>query len=330
MPEIRHALVTALLSKKNMDTLTRLIEPGEVTFCAPEDGEKIKGAIKTADVAILNSDLDETILTGQKLKWIHSFRAGLDQSARPEVFERGIILTGSAGRSAPALAEHALFFMLNLSYDISLILKAQADHRWSANRELYFKSGLFGKTIAILGLGKTGCEVARLAKCFNMKVLGWRRSAGLPENVDEVYSSDRGDSILPMLSEADYVVLCAELNDSTWHVIGKKELSCMKPSAFMVNIGRGELIDEPALIEALQSGKIAGAGLDTFEVEPLKDANPLWDMPNVIITPHVTPRLPDRDDRAFDYILQNVEAYRRGSGFVNRLSEKSIYSKQSS
>ncbi len=327
MPEIHSALVTTHLTPENQEKLRKALEPAEVVFCKPDDTEIIAEAIQKTDVAILNSDVDELILSGPNLRWIHCSRAGVDKSAKPEIFERGIILTSSSGRSAPALAEHSLMFMLGLTYDIPLLMKAKAEHRWAATREYFYKTGMYGKTIGILGLGKTGCEVARLAKAFDMKVLGWRRSTEVPENVDVVYSSDRQDSLQPLLEASDYIVLCAELNDHTWHILGKQEFECMKPSAFVINMGRGELIDEPVMIEALQNGKIAGAGLDTFEVEPLPKENPLWELENVLITPHITPRLPDREERALDYALQNIEAYRNGSGFVNRLTQKGIYTK---
>jgi phosphoglycerate dehydrogenase-like enzyme len=130
-----------------------------------------------------------------------------------------------------------------------------------------------------------------------------------------------------MLAECDYVVLSVELNNETFHMIGKDEFSAMKDSAFLVNMGRGELVDELEMIEALQSGTIAGAGLDTFEKEPLDQDNPLWDMQNVIITPHITPMLPDREERSLEYVYQNIEAYRTGSDFVNQLSQKNVYSR---
>ncbi|MBU7595758.1 D-2-hydroxyacid dehydrogenase [Metabacillus halosaccharovorans] len=327
MQEIYNALVTTYLTPENEEKLRKALEPAEVVFCKPNETEVIAEAIKKVDVAILNSDVDDLILTGPNLRWIHCCRAGLDKSAKPEIFERGIILTSSSGRSAPALAEHAMMFMLTLTYDIPQLMKAKAERRWAATREYSFKTGMYGKTVGILGLGKTGCEVARLAKMFDMKVLGWRRSTEVPENVDVVYSSDRQDSLQTLLESSDYVILCAELNDDTWHMLDKKEFDWMKPSSFVINMGRGELIDESVMIEALKHGKIAGAGLDTFEVEPLPNESPLWDMENVIITPHITPRLPDREERAMEYVYQNIEAYRKGSGFVNRLSQRNMYTK---
>lgn len=327
MPDINKVLVTASLKPENQEKLGAVLAPAEVTFCRPQDHEVIGETMKTADVAILESDLDEVILAGPNLKWVHCCRAGLDKSARPEIFDRGIIVTSSSGRSAPALAEHALMFMLSLTYDVPLLLRAQADHHWAATREYFYKTGLYGKTIGIVGMGKTGCEVARLAKAFDMQVLGWRWSKEWPEHFDKVYSAQNGDSLQPLMEVCDYLVLSVELNDDTWHLIGKKELAWLSPNSYVINMGRGELVDEPELIRALQEGRIAGAGLDTFEVEPLPEHSPLWDLPNVLITPHITPRLPDREERALEYVYQNVEAYRNGSGYVNQLTKRSVYTK---
>ena len=330
MPEIHSALVTThpvFLSHENQEKLRKALEPAEVIFCTPDDTETISKAIQKVDVAILNGDIDDLILTGPNLRWIHCCRAGLDKSARPEIFERGIVLTSSSGRSAPALAEHALMFMLALTYDLPMLMRAKDERRWAANREYFFKTGMYEKTAGIIGLGKTGTHLAKLLKQFDMKVLGYRRSTEVPEYVDTVFSSNRGDSLEPILRESDYIILCTELNDQTWRLIGEKELAMMKPSAHIINIGRGELIDEAAMIKVLQAGDIEGAGLDTFEEEPLPFDNPLWELPNVIITPHITPRLPDREERMLDYVFQNIEAYKRGEGFVNRLTEESIYTK---
>ena len=325
MAEIKEALVTALMSKESLEQLEKALAPAKMTFCMPFDREGVAEAAKRADVAILNGDLNDDILAGENLKWIHCCHAGLDRSARPEVFERGIILTSSSGRSAPALAEHVLMFCLALTYELPMLQRAQREHRWAASREYAMKRGMYQKTAGILGLGKTGQETARLMKQFDMTVLGWRRGTGSVENVDQVYSSQRGDDLKELLSRCDYVILCLELNDETYHLMGEEEFAAMKDTAFLVNMGRGKLVDEPAMIRALQEGRIAGAGLDTFEREPLEEDNPLWDMENVIITPHVTPQLPDREQRMLSYVLENIKAYREGGEFVNRLGEQNIF-----
>lgn len=329
MSEIKKALVTACLKPENREKLRKALAPAEVIFCAPSDPDApqiIAEAVQTADVCILNGDLDASILAGAQIKWIHCCHAGLDRSARPEVFERGIVLTGSSGRSAPALAEHVLMFLLSFTYNLPLLLQAQARRRWDDARACMQKTALHGKTIGVIGLGNTGREVACLAKALDMTVLGWRRSKSPVACVDEVYASEENADLNAMLARCDFVVLCIELNDKTFHMMRAGQFCAMKSTAFLINMGRGKLIDEAALVHALRTGEIAGAGLDTFEVEPLPVESPLWEMPNVIITPHCTPALPDREERMLDYVYQNIRAYREGGAFVNRLTEKNIFS----
>lgn len=328
MPEIKKALVTAYISEENKEKMRAALAPAEVVFKLFVDKDGIAEAAKDIDVAILNGDLDDSILASPNLRWVHCCRAGVEKSARPEVFERGIILTSSSGRSAPALAEHALMFMLALTYDLPMLLRAQSERRWAVSREYFMKTGLYKKTVGIIGLGKTGREVARLAKGFDMRVLGWKRSAAAVENVDRVYASAEGEGIDELLRESDYVVLCVELNNDTYHLLNAEKLALMKKSAFLINMGRGKLVDEAALCAALADGAIAGAGLDTFEVEPLPQDSPLWEMPNVIITPHITPQLPDREERMLSYVFENIRAYREGGRFVNRVTERNMLTKE--
>lgn len=328
MPEIKKVLVTAYIGEENKEKLRRALAPAEVTFRMFTDKEGIAEAARDVDVAILNGDLYDSILASGALRWVHCCRAGVEKSARPEVFERGIILTSSSGRSAPALAEHALMFMLSLTYDVPMLLAAQAERKWAVSREYFMKTGLYRKTIGVIGLGKTGREVARLAKAFDMRVLGWKRSATPVENVDRVYASAEGESVDELLRESDYVVLCVELNDDTWHLMGRERLALMKKSAFLINMGRGGLVDEAALADALRDGVIAGAGLDTFEVEPLPADSPLWGMRNVMITPHITPQLPDREERMLSYVFENIRAYRGDGKFVNRVTERNMLTRR--
>ncbi len=330
MPEIKEALVTVYASKESLQQLTAALAPAKVTYCLPYGPgaqEKIREACKTCDVAIFNGDYDEAILDNPNIKWIHCCRAGLDKSAKPEIFERGIILTSSSGRSAPALAEHAVMFMMAMTYDLPLLYRKQQEHVWNATREYSMRTSMIKKTLGIVGLGKTGSELVKLARAFDMRILAYDRNRREVEGVERVYASAEGDSINEMLAQCDYVVLCVELNNSTYHIIGKEQLAAMKNTAYLINMGRGALVDEPEMIEALKNVGIAGAGLDTFEQEPLPADSPLWDLPNVLITPHITPQLPDREERMLSYVYQNLKAYREGDEFVNRVMPSNIFTR---
>lgn len=326
MPELREVLLTAQFRPSLMKRLEDALAPAVIHRCRPDDREAIEAVIDRVDAAILTGDAEGYIIAGKNLKWVHCAHAGLDKSARPEVFRRGIILTGSAGRSAPALAEHVLTFMLALTYDVPMLLRAQREHRW-CSEALASRSAMTGKTVGIIGMGNTGRAVVKLLNAFDMRILAWRRKPQAQEGVEKVYCAASGDRLETVLGQCDYVVLCCGLNDETWQIMNADTLRAMRREAVLINIGRGRLVDEAALIEALRTGVIAGAGLDNFAVEPLSEDSPLWDMPGVLITPHATPSVPDREDRAVSYILQNIAAFRGNGEFVNRLTQRDVFTK---
>jgi phosphoglycerate dehydrogenase-like enzyme len=142
-----------------------------------------------------------------------------------------------------------------------------------------------------------------------------------------LYSQDAGQKPDKLLQESDFIVLSLPLTDVTYHMIGERELKMMKPTAFLINMARGPIVDEKALIQALNDGEIAGAGLDTFEQEPLPAESPIWDTPNVLITPHFTPPMPDRTARSLDIIAENVRRYCSGEEMLNMLTERDIFTK---
>ncbi|NHN29019.1 D-2-hydroxyacid dehydrogenase [Paenibacillus sp. S3N08] len=325
--KIKTVLTTVDYSGTHLDRLMEAFSPAHVIHVDRRDAAGIASALEEADVALLQGDLDERFLEAPKLRWIHCDHAGLNKSARPEVFEKGILVTSSAGRSAPVLAEHVMFFSLALSYHFPTFYKAQQDHQWGIPGQDQLR-GLYGKTMGILGLGHTGTELALRAKAFNMRVLGYRRSVtDVPANVDKLFCADRGDTFDELLRESDIVALVLPLSNATHHLIGKRELQLMKRSAYLVNLARGAVIDQTALLEALREGSIAGAGLDTFAAEPLPADSPLWDAPRTLITPHCTPAVPDRTARSLDIICRNIAAYRAGEPMMNQLTVKDIYTK---
>ncbi|MCU6796549.1 D-2-hydroxyacid dehydrogenase [Paenibacillus sp. WQ 127069] len=325
--EIKNVLVTVEYAENHMARLKEALSPANIIHLSTKDASGIEEALKIADVALLHGDLDDRFLNAPNLRWIHCDHAGLNKSARPEVFEKGIIVTSSAGRSGPVLAEHVMYFSLALTYRFTSFYAAQQAHQWGIPGQNNLR-GLYGKTMGILGLGNTGKELALRAKAFNMRVLGYRRSLSeIPEHVDKLFCADRGDTLDELLRESDIVALVLPLSNETHHLIGKRELELMKPSAFLVNLARGAVVDENALLLALREGTIAGAGLDTFSSEPLSADSPLWDAPNTLITPHCTPAVPDRNGRSLEFIRHNIHAYRTGGVMVNQLSERDIYTK---
>lgn len=322
MAEIKRVLSTVLYKEEQVNKLREIFKPAEVIHLDAGDVEGIAEVLKTVDVAVMGTDRDERVLSAPNMRWIHFDHAGLNRIARQEILERDLIITGSAGRSAPALAEHALYFMLSFTFAFPVFYKAQLEHHYITDPQLRDSLRcLHGRTVGIIGMGNTGKELAMRAKALGMQVLGYRRHSGdVPSSVDRIYSKDLGDSIDELLKLSDFVVLALPLTNDTYHLISRRELQMMKSTAYLVNIARGAIIDESALLEALDNGWIGGAGLDTFEQEPLPADSPLWEAPNTIITPHVTPQVPDRTGRSIEIIAENVRRYRENQPMLNRLT----------
>ena len=329
MNTINAVLCTVQYEREMLDKIEKAFSPARVYFYSPDDSNGIKSVIHKVDVAVLNSDLDDLILQGENLKWIHCSHSGLTKSARKEVFERNIILTGAAGRSAPSLAEHALFFALAFTYDVYRLHAAQTEHNWDRFAKQFSNSrGLNGKTMGIIGYGNTGQALAKRAKALDMNVIVYSRSIREKfDFADEYYSMDNGDNFEILLPKSDFLVLCCHLSNETYHMIDDKQFHMMKKSAVLINMARGGVVNEKALYKALREKVIAGAGCDVFEHEPLPHESPLWDLQNIIITPHMTPRVPSIYGNALNILLDNVERYKKGESMKNRLSERDMFTK---
>jgi phosphoglycerate dehydrogenase-like enzyme len=309
------------------ERLLAAVRPAEIISVDPGDKAALDQALDRADIAILAGDLDERFLHAPKLRWVHCDHAGLNHSARPEVFHRGLIVTGSAGRSGPALAEHVMMFALLLSARYWIFADAQRRGEWLRTPEMSSLRPLSGRTMGIIGMGHTGIELVRRAKAFNMKVLGYRRRDLMaPPGVDRMYSADRGEGLDELLAKSDILALVVNLSNSTRHLIGARELAQLPAGALVINLARGEVIDQDALVAALASGHLAGAGIDVTTPEPLPAGHPLWSVPNLLITPHFTPVLPDRSARSLDIIVENFRRYRAGEPMLNQLTAADVYS----
>lgn len=323
---IERVLCTLPFSDEFVDQVRAAVAPAEFIYCAPNDADAIAKALDTVDVAIISGDLDDRFIAAPKLKWVHCNHSGLTKSAHPEVFNKGIKITGAAGRSAGALAQHGFYFALALTFDSRALFANQAAHIWRGIPNYGDRLGLAGKTLGIVGLGHTGREMALLGQAFHMKVVVYTRSIQ-PEqpNVDVLLCSERGDTLDMLIDQADVIMLATQLTDETYHMFSDREFKRMRNSAYIINMARGPVIDEAALIRALETGEIAGAGLDVFSKEPLPADAPIWDAPNVIITPHMTPALPDRTQRSIDMIVENIARYRGGQPLLNALSERDVF-----
>ncbi|MGG3641121.1 D-2-hydroxyacid dehydrogenase [Bacillus gobiensis] len=265
--------------------------------------------IKEAEIIVgWRKGLDELCLTpDSKLRWLQSWSAGINYLPLEKLAEKNVNVTNASGVHAYPISETIFALMLSLTRKIHTYIRNQASKTWD---EEDIKLEIHHKTIGIIGIGAIGKETAKIAKAFSMTVLGVRNSNKPEEYVDEMYTTDELHSVLP---RCDYVVVTLPLTADTHHLFSYEQFKQMKPSAFFINIGRGELANEKELIQALQDQQIAGAGLDVFSTEPLEENNPLWDMANVIITPHTAGLTEFYEKRVIeDIFLPNLTAYLDG------------------
>lgn len=324
MPKIDRIVTNLPWQTHHKERLEKAANGAAVTYVDPADKAGLNAALADATVALIMGR--PNLEAAPKLKWLHLDAAGLDGIARPNFIESGVVITGSAGRSAPALSEHIFFFMLSHAYQVRTILDAQDHHVWGYPGQDNMKA-LYDQTIGIIGMGNTGRTLAPMAKAFGMHVIAYSRKAYDGPGVDVMLSAENGDSIERLYRESDYIAMCAALTDKTYHMIGEPEIALMKPTAVICNVGRGKTIDEAALLAALREGRLGGAGLDTFDVEPLPKDSPVWDTPNLIATPHFTPPCPDKLGRSLDIMIENILLFLADKPLKNSLTMDDLYTK---
>ena len=253
-----------------------------------------------------------TLSMAPNVKWVYTPSAGIDHLDLEMMRERGITLTNAAGAHAIPIAEFVMMFILTHMKQ-SRILMNYAREDYEATEQTKLEE-LDGKTMAIVGLGSIGQETAKRAKAFGMRVIGSRRRPQPTKYVDVVVSDDEWHKLLP---DADVIVIATPLTDITRGMVDATAFAKMKPSAYIVNVARGQVINTEDLIVALCENRIAGAGLDVLPEEPLPAEHPLWDAPNVWITPHISYSSPKTRGRMMDLFITNLERYMHGQKLLN-------------
>jgi phosphoglycerate dehydrogenase-like enzyme len=248
----------------------------------------------------------ELLKLAKNLKWLHLPSAGADGYTRYELYcnKEEIQISNSSGVFGLPIAEHIFAMILSHNHNLQDYAYHKAEKKW---HRINSAKDFYDSTIGIIGLGDIGTEVAKRAKAWGARVLAVKRTiTDTPDYVDQLFRLEELDEVL---IQSDYIVLSLPNTAKTIGIISEQKLRIMKPNAFLVNIGRGVLIDQEALIKALQEGRIGGAGLDVTEPEPLPVDSPLWDLPNVIITPHASGSSPSNDQRRFNIFYQNLLRY---------------------
>jgi phosphoglycerate dehydrogenase-like enzyme len=271
---------------------------------------------------ILGGISREEFRMARNLRWIQATGAGVDGLLFPELVESDVILTNASGVHPIPIAEHTFALILAITRGLIKSFEGKRRKEWLHNE--VFIDELYGKTIGIIGYGRIGQGIARLARGFGMRVIGLKRDPGKEVEVKPDVLLGK-DSLDILLKESDIVVIIVPLTKETYHMIGERELRLMKPTSILINVARGKVVDESALIKALKEKWIFSAGLDVFETEPLPPESELWGLDNVVITPHIAGLNPHYTDRLLDIFIRNLQAYPDISKMINVVDKRLGY-----
>ncbi|MGY3591870.1 phosphoglycerate dehydrogenase-like enzyme [Bradyrhizobium sp. USDA 4341] len=304
---------TIVLNHFAAETFARLIVerfPQVRAIVAPGP-DQLARYIDDADALVASRFPVELFERAKKLRWFQCTGAGVESMVPIRHKAKRITVTNARGIHGELIADFVMAGLTMLHWNFRRFLREQDERRWNPR----FVSPLSEKTLGVVGLGSIGATVARRAKSTGMTVIGSKRDTDIPVNgVDELFASGALNELLPL---CDFVVLALPSTAETVGLIGASEIARMRRNAFLINIARGNIVVEAELIKALQAGAIAGAMLDVFEQEPLPPNSPLWDMPNVIATPHVAGNPTNYPERVFSILGDNIERFLKGQALKN-------------
>ena len=279
---------------------------------ATDDASRLRG-LEDADVAftwIMNAT---EFARARKLKWVHSSAVAVETFCLPELFARDVIVSNSRGIQATPIAEHVMAVLLALAKQLPYVIDRQREPRWAQNDFIGDRMPwlLKGRTLGLIGVGTIGSEIAARAGAFGMKVIAMRRRAdrGRVVGVDQILAAS---DLHAFLEQSDVVVIAAPLTAETQNLIGAAELARLKKGAILINVGRAKILDHDALVDALRSGHLGGASLDVFIKEPLPPDDPLWTLPNVILTPHTSGFRQGHWNDVIDLFSDNLKRFESG------------------
>lgn len=282
-----------------------------VVWSAEEAGD----AVGDADILVMTNRICTPELAAilrrritARLKWVHYVSAGIERGWAMGLPDR-LLVSNASGAKAPVISEHAMMLLLAIARRVPEIRRAQKAHQWQRIEINPLMLSLEGATVTVVGLGGVAREVARKLKAFDARVFAVSRTDATVANVDRVFPRERIDDAL---SQSDAVVVCTNADASSLHMIGAAQFAAMKPGSYIVNVARGEILDEAALVAALKSGHLGGAGLDVAEIEPPAADNPLFDMENVILSPHVAGGGSTGYARQKEIFAENLRRFRSG------------------
>ena len=316
MPKL-NILIINNLADRHMKVIQSAAPNSNVITC---DFEQANQYIRDIDILVTwgSMDIRPLYLDAPKLTWIHSLSAGVEGLIFSEIKNANTILTNSRGIHGIPVSEHVFAMMLAFTRGLDVFIRQQAKHQWKRTTV----DEIHGKTIGIVGLGSIGREIAKKAKGMGMQVVASKQTMTTELFVDELYPPE---NLHELLSLSDFVVTALPLLEETKHLFTIKEFAAMKPSAYLINIARGGIIKQDDLVAALEQKLIKGACLDVFDEEPLPESSPLWDMQNVIITPHVAALSPSYLDRAIKLFADNLSRFQQNKEMLNIIDKAKGY-----
>jgi phosphoglycerate dehydrogenase-like enzyme len=299
--------------------------PDPVNIRVGLDPDFLREEAPKADV-ILNGNFSREPLRSifplaQKAKWVHSLSAGVDNMLFPELIDSPVPVTNAKGVFKESLAEFAIAGILYFAKDLRRMIRNQEAGRW----EQFDVDMVSGHVLGVVGYGEIGRAAAKLARCLGMKIAAVRRRTTLSDDDPKLEAVFPPDRLRDMLAMSDYVLVAAALTPETRGMIGEAELDAMKTTAVIINVGRGPIIVESALIAALEQNRIRGAALDVFEVEPLPEGHPFYRMPNLLLSPHCADHTIGWLEMAMDLFVENVDRFRRGQPLKNIIDKHAGY-----
>jgi len=296
-----------VIIEERAEDYRKALEPDfpELAIHTAPDEEGIEQFVEGMDILLAFKISDEMLRRALKLKWIQSLATGVDYILNQPSLGKDVLVTSTRGIHGPQMSEIAFLLMLSLSRDFSQVLRNQDRGIW----ERWPGKLLHQKKVGIFGVGAIGKEIAGKCKAFGMSVYGIDIVRPQADSVDRFFGPE---NLIEAAAEVDYLIVVAPNTPETHQIINERILSAMKPTAFLINIARGELIDEEALMDALRSGQIAGAGLDAFCQEPLPQDHPFWRMKNVIVTPHVGGMSDIYAEQVLPIFRENLHRFLRG------------------
>ena len=290
---------------------------GHEVFVANDEQEAI--AVASGIDIIVGHFPPAVCAAAPNLRWVQSFSTGMDKFLFPEIIARDeVAISNVAGLYAPQGGEHAWALLLALTRGIDQSIRQNDQRKWAGGSTVE----LTGQTLGLVGLGGFGIEMAKRAAGYDMPIIAIdpvRRD--LPPGISELRDNTR-ENLHDLLRRADVVMMACPLTKETYHLIGSEELALMKESAYLINVTRGGIIDEDALCQALHEGRIAGAGIDVTEIEPLPAESPLWDAPNIILTPHRAGASQHRPRKIYEFFCAQLERYLKGEPVLNIINKK--------